>query len=412
MKIKKIKRNICGYIKSFNRKYSIVKILISSIIAVSVFLVLDILDAPSRFVAGYSVELITVIIISVALIMALMLVQVRFFAHFCAPIINFCDYNVLIVTFISLIAGGFWLCKEGFFSYKTIFSIIVFCVMIILLAIRIFFYFTTFGVLEKADRNIYDLKDIYNNQFDIGEDEVILIAEKDVNYDLLDRGALINQLYRTIISIKSEQSFVIGLTGEWGSGKTTLINNVKRKLKENNDEVIIVDNFDPWVFGTQEALLVSMYDAILQKTGMKFSISQNRNIIKRLSATIVNISSSFANVSGAGELLNLFSAEKDDSESINALKEEISMYLKSQKKTVVFIIDNVDRAEADNIIFLFKLIATIFDFPNLIYILSYDKKRIEEILNDTKKINPRYIEKIIQREVHVPAIQQNQIQNR
>ena len=57
-------------------------------------------------------------------------------------------------------------------------------------------------------------------------------------------------------------------------------------------------------------------------------------------------------------------------------------------------IDNIDRADADNVLFLFKLIGTVFDLPNIVYVLAYDPKRIEEIFSDTNKINPQYTEKI------------------
>ena len=72
-------------------------------------------------------------------------------------------------------------------------------------------------------------------------------------------------------------------------------------------------------------------------------------------------------------------------------------------------IDNIDRADADNVLFLFKLIGTVFDLPNIVYVLAYDPKRIEEIFSDTNKINPQYTEKIIQQEINVPRISEEAI---
>lgn len=57
----------------------------------------------------------------------------------------------------------------------------------------------------------------------------ILLEEKDSSKDLLDRGIFIQNLYDSIVSCKTNGSFVIGLKGEWGSGKTTLLNIVKQK---------------------------------------------------------------------------------------------------------------------------------------------------------------------------------------
>ena len=67
------------------------------------------------------------------------------------------------------------------------------------------------------------------------------------------------------------------MEGVWGSGKSTIINIVKRLLKENNtEEMIVIDDFDPWIFNDESTMLVKMFDIILSKTSIKpsyFSIS-------------------------------------------------------------------------------------------------------------------------------------------
>lgn len=87
------------------------------------------------------------------------------------------------------------------------------------------------------------------------------------------------------------------------------------------------------------------------------------------------------------------------------MKQNLARYLCFIDKKIVLVIDNIDRAEADNILFLFKLIGAVFDLPNILYILSYDDKRIKAVFEDEKKINPKYIEKIVQQEIAIPDIQ-------
>ena len=73
----------------------------------------------------------------------------------------------------------------------------------------------------------------------------------------------------------------------------------------------------------------------------------------------------------------------------------------------MFFIDNIERANADNIIFLFKLIGRIFDLKRITYVICYDKKRLNTIFSDKLKIDYRYLEKIIQVEIAVPTIQKS-----
>ncbi len=409
-KMKAIIEAIGRYVKQLNKIFPFIKTLMLSTIILLVIFAIDIYDIPSQLIIEQPKELLLLFVLAGLAIAILWLIQGNILSHIKMPIINSTDRNITCAAVVVSICSLGWIVSNGVSNYKTIAALALLFGCIIFLIWRIYFYNNTFKSPAQTDKNIFDLKDIYNNSFEVEESKPILITEKDTDYDLLNRSGLIGQLYDSIISYKSERSFVIGLIGEWGSGKTTLINNVKKKLVENND-VVIIDDFDPWVFGTREALLISMYDMILQHTGINFSVSQNRSNVKKLSATIADLSSSIINVPGVSELFNLLSIDDVSYDDIDTLKEDLSTFLKIQDKTVVFIIDNIDRAEADNIIFLFKIIATIFDLPNLLYILSYDKERVDEILKNTKKIHPKYAEKIIQREIHVPAVNPSEIQN-
>ena len=53
---------------------------------------------------------------------------------------------------------------------------------------------------------------------------------------------------------------------------------------------------------------------------------------------------------------------------------------------------------------MFKLIGIVFDLPGIVYVLSFERGRIDAILANTKEIDPRFTEKIIQQEIKVPAI--------
>lgn len=189
-----------------------------------------------------------------------------------------------------------------------------------------------------------------------------------------------------------------------GKRKTTIINNVKRELK-NNEDIIIIDSFDPWTYGTQNALLVAMYDSILSKTGVKYSIYHEKRIIESLSHMLVN------SYSAGNVIQNLFFSQQDDYDEAKEIIERLKQYVERTNKRIVFIADNLDRAEGNNIIFLLKLIGTVFDLPNVIYVLSYDRDRINEILEDTEQINPKYREKIINQEIKVPLVQEEQLRN-
>ncbi|GAH46843.1 unnamed protein product, partial [marine sediment metagenome] len=98
-------------------------------------------------------------------------------------------------------------------------------------------------------------------------DEAIKFPEQ----DLFDRGKFIEDLQKGIENIPFSDSFVFGLYGSWGEGKTSVINLLINKLKDSRDYLIV--NFDPWNFKDEEAILAAFYNKIEQSLSQNFILS-------------------------------------------------------------------------------------------------------------------------------------------
>lgn len=93
-----------------------------------------------------------------------------------------------------------------------------------------------------------------------------------------------------------------------------------------------------------------------------------------------------------------------DMKDIHTLKEELSDFLKKQQK-ILIIIDDIDRLSSDEIKELFLVIKGLADFPNVIYLLSYDKAVVSRMLDEVQKApGEKYLSKIIQTEFTLPPI--------
>jgi predicted KAP-like P-loop ATPase len=60
------------------------------------------------------------------------------------------------------------------------------------------------------------------------------------------------------------------LKGAWGSGKTTILNNVKDKLSKEN--LVFIDDFEPLVYNDEKSLLVAFFDSIMKEINCGFRI--------------------------------------------------------------------------------------------------------------------------------------------
>ena len=80
--------------------------------------------------------------------------------------------------------------------------------------------------------------------------------------DILGRKSFAYALADTILSYQDRNSIVIGLFGEWGSGKTSIINLSLERIEEiankKNDKPIVL-KFNPWNFSEQNQLISQFF---------------------------------------------------------------------------------------------------------------------------------------------------------
>lgn len=180
----------------------------------------------------------------------------------------------------------------------------------------------------------------------------------------------------------------IGIQGEWGSGKTSLLNTIKDQLCDQKD----AQHFPIWL-NTWEYSLLSSPDETLIKviSGLVLEIgnlTKNENIEKSKKATaalgslIKNFGSFAGGVSGkiaqmSGEALEKYMSENPLGNSIQelrkALQEEINTALdKSNKKSFIFFIDDLDRLDPSVAVNILELFKNIFDLERCIFVLAID----------------------------------------
>ncbi len=73
-----------------------------------------------------------------------------------------------------------------------------------------------------------------------------------------------------IVKAPSDASFVIGIEGSWGSGKTSFVNLVKQYLRPP----IILMNYNPWYFTDLLSLLTDFFLTLSRGLGPKVKDSQ------------------------------------------------------------------------------------------------------------------------------------------
>ncbi len=253
---------------------------------------------------------------------------------------------------------------------------------------------------EISDYNKIMTK-ITNNKLDT-QDIPIISSEE----DKLDRSKIVNSIIYAIDypdSIDRKHSLAIGIEGPWGSGKTSIINLVKNQIesdKDHKDKYAILD-FNPWMHMGTEQILVDFFRSISQ--AIIKGLPDEPEISEKVKDLLTGITISLN--------LGLVSAQKNfdaklDEPTLDKQKKDLADILSGLDKKVICIIDDIDRLDADETLLIFKLTKIIANFPNMIFLLAYDRRRTASLINQKLNaastsnldddVGDKFIQKIVQ----------------
>lgn len=189
----------------------------------------------------------------------------------------------------------------------------------------------------------------------------------------------------------SREAFAVGIEGEWGSGKTLFLNEIKRNI---GDRAFVVD-FNPWNSKGDEHLIKDFFITLTHSLSPYYG-----GISSHVSKYVTLLYSLKFNITGNMNLqLSPNKTEKDLAER----KEDIEQALEKIGKPVVVFIDDIDRLNGKEIFEVLRLIRNTAVFRCTYYIVAYDKKYIaEQLAHLNIGDGGDYLEKIFQLSVEIP----------
>ena len=99
---------------------------------------------------------------------------------------------------------------------------------------------------------------------------------------------------------------------------------------------------------------------------------------------------------------------KGQSDNLSIKKKEVTEALLEQQQKLIVIIDDIDRLNNNQIRSIFQLVNSLAGFPNMIYLLSFDREVVARALSEEQNCDgEEYLEKIIQVPFDIPEANQN-----
>jgi predicted KAP-like P-loop ATPase len=202
------------------------------------------------------------------------------------------------------------------------------------------------------------------------------------------------------------EGFVVAIYGPWGSGKTTLLNFLFHYFREAPlEEQPIIVPFNPWWFSGHEKLAKHFFDqlqASMATSDVDLAVLQGR--IAEFADMVAELPASIhIPYISIGKIAVEFTPLKSSVKNVIKLKMEIAEELRQQPRRIFVTVDDIDRLNPEEIRQLFGIIKSVADFPNVVYLLTFDKKVVIEALRESQGISgENYLEKIVQFPFELP----------
>jgi hypothetical protein len=234
---------------------------------------------------------------------------------------------------------------------------------------------------------------------------------KKASDDALGRSLLANEVTKLIRRLGATEGVVVGVLGPWGAGKTSLINMIEEAL--SSDDQIPVVRFNPWMFSGTDQLVDRFFSEIAHQLGQRPQAAV-KGIARNL-ALYGKVLSPLKGVPIAGALVAALEGIPEAAKALHDLieeqeggaidqREELTEELSKLDRPIVVVIDDIDRLTPAEIRDILKLVRLTGSFPNIVYVLAFDRVRVESILSEPGISGREYLKKIIQVPIDLPAM--------
>nr|WP_295901715.1 P-loop NTPase fold protein [uncultured Bdellovibrio sp.] len=218
--------------------------------------------------------------------------------------------------------------------------------------------------------------------------------------DLLGRAKLAFEVLSVIEGIPNQKCFRIGIFGEWGAGKTSLMNLLERKCKETGHVTVWIN---PWHHHTSAELWNSLTN-IVQST---LSITEHVMALLRERMPLI---SGVLKTFNKGELASaLMDLQSDSSVPLpirqKKATQQLNAVLPPDKKLIVFV-DDLDRAEPEVVHAFFLSLKEFFDIPQIVFVMGISREAIDSLLKQKFESSSQlFLDKLIDYSVSIPQYQ-------
>jgi hypothetical protein len=266
-----------------------------------------------------------------------------------------------------------------------------------------------------------------------------LWSDDPARVDLLSFDAVAHTVADALLD-EALDPVALGLSGSWGSGKTTVLGLVAQELgrRSTAEKKVLVIQTDPWRYdpstGAKESLIAEVLDALAAEVaGSATKTDKGKQLLVRLGKRIdwakaiklAAKSSLTLQIPDFDKLVELVKPKEGDKESVRGLEEfrdEFGTLLGSDDlthvKAVVVLVDDLDRCLPETVVESLEAMRLFLAVPKMSFVIAADEERVADAIrtrfkatgrpdeSDDERQDPAtlYLHKIVQTTIPLPAL--------
>ena len=182
----------------------------------------------------------------------------------------------------------------------------------------------------------------------------------------------------------TDTPMTIGVQGQWGSGKTSMLNSIKKHLdSENEYRQIWINSWELSILCSPEETLIKVIEEIVDELVKDLPDDAFKAKIKSTASSFikgaVRIGAVAALGKKAGDVAEEFLNNEEKVKGVKELRSQLSDLVANVEKSsqnkfsrVIIYIDDLDRIEPKNAVQILELLKNIFNIEHCVFVLAID----------------------------------------
>jgi len=236
-----------------------------------------------------------------------------------------------------------------------------------------------------------------------------------LGHDKLGRRGFAEAAAKAVARGSAIGGFVLSIEGAWGSGKTSTLSMMQALLQQQQHAPVVV-HFNPWLIGDRDALLKQFLVRISAEIKLADHAAEGKRVARELNAygkvfdlvKLVPGAEPWASliksvVEAAGEATEAVATHKIP--DVEVQKRKVEAALREYPRSIVVIIDDIDRLFPLEVFEVVRIIKAVADLPRVGYVVAWDPDYVARTLRAAKvPMAEQYLDKIVQLRMPLPAI--------